>query len=324
MEKETTMNSPDTYWIGIDVGGTTIKSGVVNREGKILEQVVVDARSKDGPQAAIDQLVFTVNKLLNDRDRSRCAGIGIGCPGVVGLDSDTVSYPPNFTDWHDVKLATEVKNKISLDVVVENDANVAALAEAMHGAGKDCKDFLFVIWGTGVGGGIINDHKIYRGPYGGAGEFGHMSINYDGPPCNCGNIGCIESYIGQRYLSQRTRELLQQFPDSTIKTMVDGNLEKIEPVIIAKAAEQGDKIAIQILEEAGTLLGYALASAMNILDLNVAVIGGGISAAPEFVYDAMKRALQSRILKPHRPYIRVLRATLGNSAGIIGAASLLM
>jgi glucokinase len=324
MEKETAMNFPDTYWIGIDVGGTTIKSGVVNREGKILQQAVVDARSKDGPQAAIGQLVLTVNELLKDRDRNSCEGIGIGCPGVVGLDNDTVSYPPNFSNWHDVKLATAVRNSVSMNVIVENDANVAALAEAMHGAGKDSKDFLFVIWGTGVGGGIINDHKIYRGPYGGAGEFGHMSINFDGPPCNCGNVGCIESYIGQRYLSQRTRELLKEFPDSAIKKLVDGDLNKIEPVIIAKAAEQGDKPAIRMLEEAGTLLGYALASAMNILDLNVAVIGGGISAAPEFVYEAMKHALQSRILMPHRPYVKVLRATLGNSAGIIGAASLLM
>ncbi|MFI5252237.1 MAG: ROK family protein [Bacteroidota bacterium] len=324
MEKETTMIDPDKYWIGVDIGGTTIKAGVVNRDGKILEQLVAVARSGENPKAVVGQLVITVNELLKNRNRNFCGGIGIGCPGVVGLDSDTVSYPPNFADWRDVKVATEVRNKIPINVIVENDANVAALAEAMHGAGKDCKDFLFVIWGTGVGGGIINDHKIYRGPNGGAGEIGHASIRFDGPPCNCGNFGCIESYIGQRYLSRRTRELLVKYPDSSITNLVGGDLEKIEPAVIAEAATGGDKAAKQILEEAGTLLGYALASSMNIIDLNVAVIGGGISAAPEFVYDAMRSALQSRILKPHRPHVRVLRAQLGNAAGIIGAASLLM
>ena len=318
------MSTTEKFWIGIDVGGTTIKSGAVTRTGKILNQVVADARSKDGPKAAIGQILFTIDELFKKHDRAYCAGIGIGCPGVVGLDNDTVSYPPNFSDWRDVKLATEIRKKLPFNVTVENDANVAALAEAMHGAGKDCKDFLFVIWGTGVGGGIINDHKIYRGPNGGAGEIGHLSVNFNGPLCNCGNLGCVEAYIGQRYLSQRTREVISQNTKSLMVDMVNGDLDKIEPVIIAKAAEQGDTVAKDILTEAGTLLGYALASAMNVLDLNVAVIGGGISAAPEFVYDAMKQALQSRVLKPHRPYIRILRASLGNSAGIIGAASLLM
>jgi glucokinase len=184
-----------------------------------------------------------------------------------------------------------------------------------------------VIWGTGVGGGIILDHKLFNGPGGGAGEIGHLSIYYKGAKCNCGGTGCIESYIGQRYLSQRTKEILKTLsPDKReiIVKLVDGDLDKINPAVISKAAEFGDPTAISILKEAGTLLGAALASIMNVLDLEVAVIGGGISAAPDFVYDAILTSIRARILKPHQPGVKVIRALLGNSAGIIGAASLVL
>jgi glucokinase len=212
-------------------------------------------------------------------------------------------------------------------VFIENDANVAAIAEATHGAGRDYKDFLFVIWGTGVGGGIILNHKIFRGPQGGAGEIGHITIDYNGPACNCGSRGCIESYIGQRYLSHRTAELLRNLsPGATpsrIVSLVEGNLSKIDPYIISKAAEDGDATARTVLEEAGELLGYALASALNVLDLRVVIVGGGISAAPQFVFKAIESALHSRVLRTHKSSVRVLKAALGNDAGIIGAANLL-
>ena len=209
---------------------------------------------------------------------------------------------------------------------IENDANCGAIAESHFGAGREFNDFLFVIWGTGVGGGVIIGKKIYRGPYGGAGEIGHITIDYNGPQCNCGNRGCIESFIGQRYLSERTRQILQSEAKngltSKIEKLVDGKLDRIEPAIISKAAEENDPIAREILTEAGELLGYALVSAMNILDLRVVIIGGGISAAPEFVFEAVTRSIKSRVLTPHRAGAQVLRATLGNGAGIIGAASL--
>jgi glucokinase len=150
----------------------------------------------------------------------------------------------------------------------------------------------------------------------------------NGPRCNCGSRGCIESYIGQRYLSERTRAALAAAPadarTSGILKLVNGDMQKIEPKIIARAAESGDPLAKAIFIEAGTFLGYALASALNVLDIRVVVIGGGVSAAPQFVYDAITAATRDRVLKPHKEGIRILRAELGNEAGIIGAASLVM
>lgn len=311
------------YYIGIDLGATTVKTGCVSSEGKILLETKVSTEAHQGPQVVVQKIMKTVEEMYNRFGKASIEGIGIGAPGIV--HNGIVKAPPNISEWDEVNLQSKIANLTGIKTIVENDANAAALAEAKFGAGKGKNNFLFVIWGTGVGGGIILDGKIYHGPNGGAGEIGHTSIDFNGPQCNCGNKGCIEAYIGQRYLSQRTREMLK-LPGvvSSIETLVEGNLDRIEPHVIAVAAEQGDAAAKEILTEAGTLLGYALTSIVNIMDLEIVIIGGGISASPRFVYDAITQTIQTRVLKPHRQHIQVLRAELGNAAGIIGAASLVI
>lgn len=317
-----------TFTIGIDLGGTSIKAGAVDNNGKILSQCKVDTKAHKGPPSVIQQILFSIQEILGKHKQSECHGIGIGTPGIVDLETGVVKHPPNFSDWKEIALAKAIRKVIPLPVFIENDANAAALAEVKYGIGIEHKNFLFVIWGSGVGGGIIMNHKIFRGPHGGAGEIGHISIDYNGPECNCGSRGCIESYIGQRYLSERTKEIITNQPaggpPSIIPKLVDGNLSFIEPSIISEAAEKGDTVACDILREAGELLGYALASVLNIIDLRVVVIGGGISAAPEFVFTAIGSGIQSRVLKPLKPGIKVLRSNLGNNAGILGASSLVM
>ncbi len=315
--------------IGIDIGATTIKGGVVDvASTKILAQQKVDTLALQGPGAVLRQLYFIIKELMLEYRHDEFIGIGIGAPGIVETDNSTVKNPPNFTDWSEVDLGEVIKKEFTIPVVVENDANAAALGEAKFGAGIDSQNFLFVIWGTGVGGGIILDNKIYRGPFGGAGEIGHITIDYNGPLCNCGNRGCIESYIGQRYLSERTRQKLNQLPKdappSKIIQLVKGNLDLIEPYIISVAAAQNDKFAIEILTEAGNLLGIAIASVLNVLDLRFVIVGGGISAAGKFVFDAITSSVRSRVLTSIKPDVKVIPAKLGNTAGIFGAASLVM
>lgn len=321
------------FAIGIDMGATTIKAGVVELNSArnkffILSQKVVETHALKGPNSVIKQLFYVINEFLNEHKHCDFRGIGIGAPGIVLLDGGTVKNPPNFSDWIEVNLGEVIHKKFKLPVIVENDANTAAIGEAKYGAGVNYKDFIFVIWGTGVGGGIILDGKIYRGPTGGAGEIGHITIDYNGPVCNCGNRGCIESYIGQRYLSDRTRKKLQMIPKasppSKIIELVRDNIDAIEPSIISLAANQGDKFAEEILLEAGTLLGVAIASMFNALDLRVAIVGGGISAAGKFVFDAIQDSARSRVLKSIKPGITIIPAKLGNTAGMIGAASIVM
>lgn len=315
--------------IGIDIGATTVKGGVVEvGKSKILSHLKVDTLALHGPSTVLRQLNFIIKELMLEYRHDEFTGIGIGAPGIVDNDNSTVKHPPNFKDWTEVNLGELIKREFNLPVVVENDANAAALGEAKFGAGIDYNNFLFVIWGTGVGGGIILDNKIYRGPFGGAGEIGHTTIDYNGLLCNCGNRGCIESYIGQRYLSERTRQKLQKLPKdappSKIIQLVKGNIDLIEPYIISVAADQGDLFAKEILLEAGNLLGVALASILNVLDLRIVVVGGGISAAGDFVFDSITNSVRSRVLTSIKPDVKVIPAKLGNSAGIFGAASLVM
>ncbi len=312
------------YAIGVDLGGTTIKTGIVSSEGKIIAQSKFPTLGEQGPKAVIAQIRKSIEEVLIRTKGKTLRGIGIGSPGIVDEKWGIVKDPPNFADWHNVALGNAVTKIFELDAKVENDANVAAIAEAKFGAGKRHPNFLFVIWGTGVGGGIILNGSIYRGPFGGAGEIGHVCIDYNGLQCNCGAKGCVEAYVGQRYLSQRTVDRLKNYPESAILKLVNGDLSKVEPKLISQAALEGDKLAREIFTEAGTLLGVALGSVLNTVDLRVVIIGGGLSAAGDFVFHAIKKSVQSHVMKPMREDISVLPAKLGNSAGILGAAGLVL
>jgi glucokinase len=310
--------------IGIDLGGTTVKSGLISSSGEVLYENRFPTRADEGPAAVIGQIEAGIRDILEKKGAPSVRAVGIGAPGVVD-DRGVVKAPPNLKGWDEVHLADEVAKRLSgYRVVVENDANVAAIAESRFGAGREHPDFLFVIWGTGVGGGIILNRKLYRGPTGGAGEIGHISIDHAGPPCNCGGRGCIEAYIGQRYLSMRTAEKARGHAPSKIHALVNGDLSKLEPAIIAKAAEQGDTLAREALSEAGHLLGVAIAAVMNVMDLRVSIIGGGVSAAGDLVMKATQAAVVGQVLKPLKPGIRVIPAQLGNTAGMLGAAGLVL
>lgn len=317
-------NSSSNIVIGVDVGGTTIKAGIVTSDGAIRYSNKYPTCADKGPSTVIQQIRSAVQDALQQSNGSTVKAIGLGCPGVVD-DDGVVKAPPNFVDWDEVPLKSELSKLFpGVNIAVENDANAAAIAESKFGAGVQYPNFLFVIWGTGVGGGIILNHKIFRGPTGGAGEIGHFSIDYNGPQCNCGNVGCVEAYVGQRYLSQRTAERLKIHPDSKILQLVNGDFSRIEPVYISQAAHEGDALAREILVEAGELLGVALSAVMNIMDLRVSIIGGGISAAGDFVMKATQDSVRRHVLKPLRKDIKVLPAQLGNEAGLLGAAGLVM
>jgi glucokinase len=310
--------------VGVDLGGTSIKAGIVSTGGALLYQNKFPANADGGPSKVIKQITASVRDALEHTNGANVKGIGIGAPGVVD-DEGVVKAPPNFMDWDEVPLKAKLSELFpGVTIGIENDANAAAIAESRFGAGIHLPNFLFVIWGTGVGGGIILNHKIYRGPTGGAGEIGHISIDYTGPQCNCGNIGCVEAYVGQRYLSSRTAERLKSHPESKILELVGGDPTKIEPMYISQAAHDGDAIAREILVEAGEQLGVALAAVMNIMDLRISIIGGGISAAGDFVIHAIRDSVVRHVLKPLRKDIQVLPAQLGNNAGILGAAGLVL
>lgn len=322
------MTGPQGSVVGIDLGGTTIKAGMVTTGGEVYGRTVIPSLAADGPEAVLAQAVKAVRAVIAAAGGGDPAGVGVGMPGIVSAGDGLVRYPPNFAGWGDVDVTGYLRRETGLRVVTENDANCAALAEARFGAGVKHRNFIFVIWGTGVGGGIILDGKVYRGPGGGAGEIGHITIDRNGPECRCGNRGCVESHIGQRYLSDRARAVVAREVSAgrrpALLDLAGGDPGRIEPELISRAAEAGDSVSRSILTEAGAMLGVALSTVVNIMDITTAVIGGGISAAPDFVLAAAADEMRSRVLRPHRGSIVVERAALGNQAGIIGAASLVL
>lgn len=313
----------DRVAVAVDLGGTHIKFGIVTTHGEITRDLVLPTEAEQGQEHVIRQILKGIGAVLDGVDRNTIGGVGVGTPGVVSLDGSTVSYPPNLPGWEVVRLGEDLSSQCHLSVKVENDANVAALGEAQFGSGKGEKSFAMITLGTGVGGGIIIEGKVYRGMSGGAGEIGHITLDYQGVRCNCGGIGCLEAYVGQKYLSQRTADKLRKGARSKIHELVGGDYTRIEPLIISQAALAGDAFAVEVLRETGTLIGAAMATLLNLFDLRTVVVGGGVAAAGKVLFDAIEQSTKSRVIPSIRPGVHIIPARLGNRAGVLGAASLI-
>ena len=253
------------FAIGIDIGGTNIKLGIISDSGKIVKKALVETRGEGGPGVVVSQIKKGISELLLKNDK-KIAGIGIGCAGTVNQKKGTVENPPNLSNWEKVPLGSLIKKAFGYDVFLDNDANAAAIGEMHFGAGKGLNSFIMVTLGTGVGGGIIINRQIYHGDFGAAGEIGHTVIDYNGPKCNCGSFGCIEAYVGNHYLVKRIQGELKNKPDTKIWDLINQDIEKLSPRVIDEAAQAGDEYAKSIIIQLGEYLGCAFASLANILD----------------------------------------------------------
>jgi len=309
------------YAIGVDLGGTSIKLGIVSDNGKLVKKISARTEAEKGPKKVISNIVSGINE-LTEKSKYKISGIGIGCPGVVTPGKGIVENPPNLPGWDKVNIGKIIAKEFDKPVFVDNDANAAAIGELTFGSGKNFKSFIMITLGTGVGGGIVIDKKIYHGDYGAAGEIGHISIDYNGPKCNCGSYGCIEAYAGNLYLRERVRSELKKHPDSKIWKLINNDLSKVSPRNVQDAAESGDEFAKSVIDELGFQLGSAFASLCNVLDISVFIIGGGIAGFGKPLFNAIRKTISRRVLSPIRPRVRVLPAKLKNDAGIKGASAL--
>jgi glucokinase len=310
--------------IGIDLGGTNLKAALVDRDEGIVERMKRPTEADPGAEHIQDQIAAIAADLIDAAPTRSVSGIGIGAPGAVNWERTTVSKPPNFEDWGSVNLRSSLQSRLSnsLSIIVENDANVAALGSAFYGAGQHTDSFIMVTLGTGVGGGIIYQNKIFRGSTGGAAEIGHMTIDYEGPYAKSGVSGAIEGYLGQAFLAQHARDRLVNYPDSTVRNLVDGDLEQISPRVLYEAANQGDELAQDVLAWAGHKLGCVLGSTVNLLDIRTIVVGGGVSGAGDYILDPARDALPRFIVPGLRDNLHVIREELGNEVNLLGAARL--
>lgn len=309
------------YAIGVDIGGTNIKLGIISDAGKIVKKGMVETRAEGGPEVVVSQIKKGITELLLKNDK-KIAGVGIGCAGTVNQEKGIVENPPNLPKWDKVPLGRLIKRAFGYDVFLDNDANAAAIGEMHFGTGKSLKSFIMVTLGTGIGGGIIVNKKIYHGDFGAAGEIGHTVIDYNGPKCNCGSFGCIEAYVGNHYLVKRIQKDIQNVQDTKIWDLINHDIEKLSPRVIDEAAQAGDEYAKSIIVQLGEYLGYAFASLANILDISEFIVGGGVAGFGKPLFDAAQKKAAERALKSIGKRIKVRPAKLKNDAGIQGSSAL--
>ena len=310
--------------IGVDLGGTNIKAGVVNEEGRVLEQATVPTLALEGPEAVVNRIVRLVGDLRGKISGS-LLGVGVGSPGPLDPTEGVIYTTPNMPGWENFPIRQKLEEKTRVPVVVENDANCAALAEYWRGAGQGTHTMILLTLGTGIGGGIVRDGELVNGEHVAAGEVGHMVINFDGPKCGCGNHGCLEAYTGAAGIVRRAWELLEKPGTvSLLREMSSHDRNNLTPAMISDAAGKGDGVALSMIRETGRLLGVGITSLVNIFAPETVILGGGVAGAGEVLFAAVREEVKRKAMPPINERVRILPAAMGNSAGIVGSASLLL
>ncbi len=303
--------------VGVDLGGTKIAVGVVDADGAVRSES--RRETPDGPDAVVAAIADAVAEL---GDEARGRPVGIGAAGFVDAARKRVLFAPNL-QWTDVPLAEQLSDRLGTPVILENDANAAAWAEARFGAGVDADSMVLVTVGTGIGGGIVLDGRLVRGGFGVAGEFGHLPLVADGRPCGCGRSGCWEQYASGTALTRAARDLVAGGASGALATAAGGNPEALEGTDVSDAAAAGDRAALELLADLGRWLGRGLAAVAAVLDPGVVVIGGGVAGNGDRLLEPARAEFRRRLpAAGHRPEAEIRVARLGSAAGLVGAADL--
>jgi glucokinase len=295
--------------IGIDLGGTNLKAGLLNSKYRILEKKLHSTQRFTTKEDLISAIIRCIRSLMegNGLRPADILGIGAGLPGPVDQKKGIVHFFPNIPGWKEVNLKKILQKKTGIPVAIDNDAKLMCLAEYKIGMARGARNALCVTLGTGVGGGIILEGKLYRGCDNAAGEVGHLAVNLKGPRCNCGGVACLESYIGNKRILKAARKTFKR----------DISLEELSIL-----ARKGNKKALDIWSDVGQCLGAAFSSLVNVLNLEVIVVGGGVAQAGGILFRKIRQTIQRRAMSVQSKRIRLIKAKLGSDAGLIGAAIL--
>lgn len=310
-----------SYTIGIDIGGTKVLGGVVDASGNVLRSARRETPREGGAQL-ISAIADVAKELLLDFSAE---SIGLSAAGFVSSDRKTMLATPNIAAWNGVDLESELRKYIDLPIILENDANAAAWGEYRFGAGQGLSHLLMVTVGTGIGGGIIVNGGLLRGAYGVAAEIGHLRVMPEGHLCGCGERGCLEQYASGNALLRHAREAISASPDLARNLLArgDGTLQGLTGQAITDAARDGDQVALAAFKTTAQWLGAGIASLSAILDPEMVVIGGGVIDAGEILLAPTREALDRYLpFAGKHPSPKIIAATLGNNAGLVGAADL--
>lgn len=295
--------------IAIDLGGTNLKLGLLDQSCKIRFKKVLSTKNFTQKERLITAIVNSIQQIIKEKNlkKSQIRGIGLGLPGPINVEKGIVHFFPNIPGWKEVRLKSILEKRLGLAVYLDNDANLMALAEFHRGAAREAKNAICLTLGTGVGGGIIIEGRLYRGSTFNAGELGHIPINENGPRCNCAGRACIETYVGNVRILRIARQIF-------------GRSISLEEA--SALAKRKNKRALKLWQDAGRRLGIALSGVVNLLNPDVIVIGGGVAAAGEVLFRNIRSTIAKRAMRIQARHVKVKPAKLGSDAGLIGAGLL--
>ena len=311
------------YYVGIDLGGTNTKIGLLNIEGDILKSSIIKTLSSEGVDKTMERIWIVIQELAKEADISvkNIKGIGMGIPGPVEEQS-IVAFFANFPWGTNVNIKEKLEKITGIETKLDNDANIIALGEAKYGAAKGSKSSVTVALGTGIGGGIYVNGMLISGFKGAGGEVGHMKIVKDGRLCGCGQKGCFEAYASATGLIREAVSRLTVNKQNLLYTMIEGNITGLEAKDIFDAAKEGDIFSLDLVDYEAEYLAMGIANILNIINPETIVLGGGVALAGDILLEPLRKKLEKYALPVTLEGLKIVQGVLGNEAGIKGAVGL--
>lgn len=311
------------YFVGIDIGGTNSKIGILNSNGDILKSTSIKTESIEGVDYTLNKIWASVLELADELDITRdlIKGIGMGIPGPV-IDQKKVGFFANFPWEKNINISEKMEGISGIKTRLDNDVNVIALGETLYGAGKGYSKSVTIALGTGVGGGIFIDGKLISGATGAGGEIGHMKLEKEGKVCGCGQKGCFEAYASATGVIRETLSRLQINKNNELYKLIDGDLNKLEAKHVFDAAKNGDKFSLDIVDYVSDYLAMGIGNVLNIINPEVIILSGGVALAGDILLDKVKEKLPNYALGITIENLQIKLGQLGNDAGIKGASAL--
>lgn len=308
----------EKLFVGVDIGGTNVASGLIDEEGNLLQRDKRPILAQVSQDTSLKQLVDGIRAVAEKEGISanELGGVGIGSPGPLDPFQGVALSPVNLPTWGTVPLKKIVEDAFGVPVTVDNDANVVAVGERWKGAGIDVDNFLCATLGTGIGGGAICEGRLLHGFNGNAVEIGHITVDFNGPRCGCGNYGCLELYASASAIARRTRQRMERERPKSLLS----EAEQITSKTVFEAAQRGDKFALEMFEETGFFLGVGLVSAINLLNVEMVALTGGLANAGDLIFKPVRRTILERGFPGVKEKIRVIPTQLGEDAALFGAA----
>jgi len=317
------ISGEDNPTLAIDLGGSKIIIALVSPRGEIIAKEYIATLAEEGPEAVM-QRMFAAQSCLVDKAGQQCssvAALAIAAAGAIDSEEGVVTASPNLPGWYNVRLRDIAEERTGLKTLLINDANAAAWGEYCFGAGRGVANLICIIVGTGIGGGIIINGELYTGASGSAGEIGHMTIDINGPRCNCGNVGCLEVLASGEAMAKEARRRIAQGARSILVELVEGEPQNITFQLVSTAARRGDDLAAEIVSHAAAYLGIGVVNLVNIFNPEMIIIGGGMAQTRDMLLDPIRQAVAGRAFQSPGRMVRIIPSELEDNAGILGAAA---